>query len=215
MPAEQATTALIKNLERLNIEYSLSLCAGQIKEICVNIVSLFAEIRETVLQYDYLCTPVNERIIWSPEYQQVVDKFMGKLLTITLPIGEISPGEHPCTLWVGDDGIIAAKKFGHPTQKTLPVALIDFVMFGELKDAFFPDFSKNMKDTAVACLYWALLSSLYASNTRGDVNLYIAENPIHSISFFWNFELPLIRKTEQKIYINVLTPTAHQALNLV
>ena len=215
MPVKKATAALIKNLERMNGEHLLMLTSEQIVDIATKIVSFFHEIRLKVNQHDYLSTSANGRIVWSPEYQKEVDVLKERFLDITRPIGMVGPGDLPAVLWIGDEGITAAKKFGHPTQFTLPIALIDCVIFAELKEAFFPDVFKNIKDTAVPCIYWSILSTLYASNIKGDVNLFMIENPIHSISFFWNFELKRIQENRQRVVINKLRPSALHQLKIL
>lgn len=210
MPNNTAKDILIKHLTNMNREQELHLDAHKISNISEDIIQLFADIKKAVNEYQFLSLTSHDRIVWTPNYQHVIDDFKNRLLKIISPIGKISPEDKPNALWAGNDGMIAAKHFGHPTLNTFPAYLIDLVFYDELKAEFFANMSNDIKDMAVVCIYWALLSSIYAENINGEVNVYLSENIIHSISFFWNFELPILREMNPngKIFLNVLKPTA-------
>ncbi len=200
---------LVTQLTKMKYQFGLPLSDDMIQSVCNQIVYLFHDIRQTTRAIPSLSHIVNGRVVWSEAYQQVIEQFKPRFLAITESVGVVAPQNDQNTFWIGDEGFIAASHFGFPTQKTLPVLLIDSVIYDELRDLFFP----HSEDIAVPCVYWAMLSSIYASNIKnGDIKIYTPEDKINSMSFFWNFELPLIRKhvPKARIFIYFLTTDAQQ-----
>lgn len=205
---EIALAAIQTKLKHMNRTYCLQLSEQKIFSICNDIITFFSEIKNKVETYSFLNQSVNSKISWSPHYQTIVDEMKDKFVYITSAVGKISPGILPGVFWNGSASLVAAKKFGCPTQKTLPIKLIDSIFFNELKDAFFPNLVEKIQDAAVAYFYWVLVSSIYTSNLTGNVNLYSIESTIQSNSIFWNFELPLIRRSGLNIKMNLLKDSA-------
>lgn len=205
---------LSDTLSQMKGDYILNLSSNDIVQICEKIVIFFRDIHRATQTNPDLSLCKYNRIVWTENYQQAVNQFTGQLVEISQKLGGIGPLNDDNTLFVADEGHIAANRFGHPTLKAVTSRLIGSV-FDELAAVYYPNHATDIKDKAVLCLYWAILSSIYASNIKtGNIRLYTVEPKVHSTSFFWNFELPIIRTNcpQAQIHIYQLTPSAKTML---
>jgi len=178
---------------------------GMIKEIYLMKLKIYdshklTDPRQRISHVQHLPHENQTLVMWTQAQQQAIEEFKRNLDNVFMPL-LVNLERKKINLYKADGSIRAEATEAVMDVDHPPSGIIDELTdhIGDILFWHFEDKTHQnyLIDSGLNILLWNTLSVQYVLNSNGkDVDVYLPDGEISSVSIFWNYELNTLRKAE-------------------